>query len=84
MKSITLNVDDEVAALGDVVLQEIADIKAAKGIVVELTDAIPAAISLAANYQKLGADLKSPDDIAYLVKCIAAALIPAPAPTTAA
>ncbi len=83
MKTVTLNVDDEVAALGDLVVQEIADIKAAKGIVVELTDAIPAAISLAGNYQKLGADLKNPDDIAYLIKCIAGALIPPPAPVIA-
>lgn len=76
MKTITLQVDDEVAALGDLVVQEIADIKAKKGIAVELTDAIPAAISLAGSYQKLGADLKNPDDIAYLVKCLAGALIP--------
>lgn len=78
MKAITLQVDDEVAALGDLVVLEVADIKAKKGIAVELTDAIPAVISLAGNYQKLSADLKSPDDIAYLVKCIAGALIPAP------
>lgn len=76
MRTVQLSVDDEVAALGDVVVQEIADIKAKKGIVVELTDAIPAAISLAGNYQKLSADLKSPDDIAYLVRCLASALIP--------
>lgn len=76
MKSVTLSVHDEVAALGDLVTKEAADIKAKAGIAVELTDAIPAVISLAANYKNLGDDLKSPDDIAYLVKCVAAAFIP--------
>lgn len=76
MKSVTLQVDDEVAALGDLVIQEAADIKAQKGIVVELTDAIPAVISLAGNYAKLSDDIKSPDDLAYLVRCLATAFIP--------
>lgn len=80
MKQVTLQVDDEVAALGDLVIQEVADIKASKGIAVELTDAIPAVITLAGNYQKLSADLKSPDDIAYLAKCLAAAFIPPATP----
>lgn len=80
MKSVTLSVDDEVAALGDLVAQEVADIKAAKGIAVELTDAIPAVLQLATNYQKLGADVKNPDDLAYLVRCLAAAFIPQPVP----
>ncbi len=80
MKTVTLNVDDEIAALGDLVVLEIADIKAKKGVATYLTDAIPAVITMAGNYQKIGADLKSPDDIAYLVKCIAGALIPVAAP----
>ncbi len=84
MKSVTLQVDDEIAALGDLLIQEVADIKASKGVAVELSDAVPAVIALAGSYQKLGADLKSPDDIAYLVKCVAAAFIPAPAPAPAA
>lgn len=81
MKSVTLQVDDEIAALGELVKQEAIDIKAAKGIAVYLTDAIPAVITLAGNYQKLGDDVKNPDDLAYLVKCIAEAFIP-PKPVT--
>lgn len=84
MRTVTLNVDDEVGALGDLVIQEAADIKAAKGIVVELTDAVPAVLSMATNYSKLGADVKSPDDIAYLARCLAQAFIPAAAPAPAA
>lgn len=80
MKSVTLNVDDEVVVLGDAVIQEVADIKAQKGIAVYLTDLIPLGVSLAANYQKLGADVKNPDDIAYLVKCLASAFIPPATP----
>lgn len=80
MKAVTLQVDDEVAALGDLVKKEAADIAAKAGIAVELTDAIPAVITLAGNYQKLSADVKSPDDIAYLVKCLAEAFIPAAKP----
>lgn len=77
MKTISLQVDDEVAALGDLVKTEVADIKASKGIATELADAIPAVITLAGNYQKLAEDVKSPDDIAYLVKCLAEAFLPA-------
>lgn len=80
MKSVTLQVDDEIAALGDAVIQEVADIKAAKGVAVYAADLIPLAVSLSANYSKLGADVKNPDDLAYLVKCIATAFIPQPAP----
>lgn len=76
MKTITLNVDDEVAALGDLIIKEAADIKAKSGIAAELSDAVPALITLAGNYQKLGADAKSPDDLAYLVRCAAQAFIP--------
>lgn len=76
MKQVTLQVDDEVAAIGDLVKQEAADIKAQKGIAVELADAVPCILALAGNYSKLGDDVKSPDDLAYLVKCLAEAFIP--------
>lgn len=76
MKSVTLQVDDEVAALGDLIVKEAADIKAKTGVVAELTDAVPALIAVAGAYQKLGADVKSPDDLAYLVRCAATAFIP--------
>lgn len=83
MESIVLMVDSEIKALGETLVSEIADIKAKKGLAIYLSDASPALLSLAANYSKVGADIKKPDDIAYLVKCLALALLPAPAPVAA-
>lgn len=82
MKTVTLQVDDEVSALVDLVAVEVADIKAKKGAAAEIADAIPSLLALASGYQKLGADVKSPDDIAYLVQGIAKILLPAPAAAT--
>lgn len=76
MKSVTLQVDDEVAALGDLIIQEKADLDAKLGLSAELAHAVPALLTLTSNYQKLSADVKNPDDIAYLVKCLADAFIP--------
>lgn len=79
MQTVQLSVADEVKALGDAVAQEVADIKAKKGIAVYIGDFMPALLSLASNYQNLGNDIKQPDDIAYLVKCAAGIFLPAPA-----
>jgi len=77
MQQVTLNVADEVKALGDAIGVEVADIKAKKGVAVYVSDLMPALVSLAGSYQALPADIKQPDDIAYLVKCISAAVLPA-------
>lgn len=80
MQQVQLQVDDEVKSLGDVIVQEVADIKAKKGLAIELSDAVPALLALGGNYAKLPADAKNPDDLAYLVKCIASAIFPPAAP----
>lgn len=78
MQQVQLSVADEVKALGDAVIAEIADVKAKKGAAVYMADATPALLSLAGNYANIGADLKSPDDLAYLVRCVGQALLPQP------
>ena len=85
MAQVSLQVADEVKQVVDGLMQEWADIKAQKGLAVELTDAMPIVMAGLSNYQKLAADIKSADNIAYLVLELAKALLPAaPAPAPAA
>lgn len=69
MQQIQLNVDDEIKVLGDTLTKEIQDVRAQKGTAAELADAAPALLTLAGNFSKLPKDLKSSDNIAYLVRC---------------
>jgi hypothetical protein len=79
MKQVTLNVDDEVASIVDTGIKEYQDIKSSAGLSIEIADALPMIAVVGANYAKLSADAKSPDDWAYLVKQVMGVIFPAPA-----
>lgn len=74
MQSVQLQVDDEIKAMGDALKSLIVDIKAKKSVAVIAADALPNLIAAAAGFANFTADIKKPDDEAYLAKCIAEAL----------
>lgn len=80
MQQVQLNVDDEVKSVADALKVLIADIQAKKPIAQIAADVLPALLSAMGSYQSVGADIKKVDNQVYLVKCLAEALEPAPAP----
>lgn len=76
MQAVTLQVADEIKALGDALIAEGADIAAKKGLPAEIADAMPALLSLAGSYQALPMDVKKAESIAYLGYCVAKAFLP--------
>lgn len=75
-RAVTLNVDDEFAALGDAIGVLIADIKAGKSALVDLEDAIAKLVPAVGAFQNIAVDVKKVDNQVYLVKAIADALEP--------
>lgn len=76
MQTVQLSVDDEVKAAGDALKVLIIDIKAKKPIAQIAADALPGLLAAAGGFQNLGADIKKPDNEAYLAKCLSEALQP--------
>lgn len=83
MQQVTLNVSDEYKALGDALNGLISDIKAKKTAVQDLQDLLAPLLGAVAGLQNLGADVKLVDNQVYLIRSIASALEPAPAPAAA-
>lgn len=79
MAQVSLQVSDEVKQIVDGLALEWADIKAKKGLAVELTDAMPIVMAALSNYQRLAEDIKQADNVAYLCQVLAKLLLPAPA-----
>lgn len=77
MKQVTMNVDDEFAAAGDLIAILIADISAKKDVATIAADALPKAIAVVGAYQNFAADIKKVDNQLYLLKVILGALEPA-------
>lgn len=80
MQQVQLNVDDEMKAAGDALSLLIIDIKAGKAIAAIAGDVLPGLIAAIGGYANMGADIKKVDNQVYILRCLAGALEPAPAP----
>lgn len=74
MQQVTLQVADEVKALGDALAALAADIKAQKATAQIVSDILPGFLIAAGSYQNLAADMKTVDDQAYVAYALAKAL----------
>ncbi len=79
MQAVSLNVDDEVKALGDALAIIVADVKAGKSLIQDFTDAFGALLGAIGSIQNLPVDIKKVDNQAYLIFALAKVLEPAPA-----
>lgn len=70
MQTKTLNVADEIAALGDALQALIGDIVAKKSVAQITTDVLPNVIAAVSGYSAIGTDIALADDDAYLVRAI--------------
>lgn len=73
----TLNVSPEVVALGSAIGAIVADIKAGKTVIQDAEDAFTNLVGAVQSFDNIGTDIKAPDNIAYLVKSILGAVLPA-------
>lgn len=74
MQTITLNVDDEFKAAGDMIGTLIADLKAKKTVAQISTDVLPGLVLAMSGYANFAADIKKADNQVYLLRAIATAL----------
>lgn len=74
VQQVTLNVDDEIKALGDALATLISDIKAKKSVAQIASDLLPGLMAAVSGYQNIGGDLKKVDDQTFLVHALSKAL----------
>lgn len=80
MKTVTLNVDDEFAALSEALKVLIIDIKAGKTALEDVKDVFAALVVAVDGFKNIAVDAKKVDNQVVLLKGILEALEPAPAP----
>ena len=70
MQTVSLQVADEIKALGDALQVLIADIIAKKSVTAIAADALPNLMGAVSGYQNMVADIQLADDEAYLVRSL--------------
>jgi hypothetical protein len=78
MQQVSLQVADEIKALGDALALLIGDIKAGKPAAGIAADVLPALLPAISGLQAIGLDIKLPENQVYIIYALAKALEPAP------
>lgn len=79
MQTITLNVDDEVKALGDALAVAIVDVRAKAPVGQDITDVVGKLVPALTGIANFAGDIKKVDNQVSLIKALADALEPKPA-----
>ena len=66
MQTVTLSVADEVKAFSDALAALASDIKAGKAVAAILADVVPGLLAGSSGIAAIGADIKLPDNQAYV------------------